>query len=137
MKWLIREMAASSTHSVVTEFIRSMVFDGFNASECWSHHHPQLPPWIWKIKEGQSQLLNTSCEKENGSPFLKTANDYREYRHGYQKGSSQACKYVSEKTSTNMSMLCVASKYSTKKEQSLLIDKKKKFNTRKKQIIIK
>jgi hypothetical protein len=35
-----------------------------------------------------------------------------------------------------MSMLCIASKYSTKKEQSLLIDKKK-FKIRKKQIIIK
>jgi hypothetical protein len=33
-------------------------------------------------------------------------------------------------------MLCIASKYSTKKEQSLLIDKKK-FKIRKKQIIIK
>ena len=50
-----------------------------------------------KIKECQSQtqLLNTSCGKENGSPFLKTANDDLECRHGCQKGSSQACKEVS------------------------------------------
>ena len=48
------------------------------------------------IKHFMLQSVNHLMWKGKQIPILRTANDDQVYRHGYQKGSSQACKEASE-----------------------------------------